>query len=377
MKSLSHCLCLAGLATLGLASSGAVGRADTNKLELPPGFNLWQPSLNLRSGFGYKDNVTLSSFAPQASSFESVSGEAMLMRLPWDNWQINLFAVGTDTRYLNHAAGVEAEDHAAASAQFTWFPQDDWRTITTVEYAYMDQMMDVSATYGATERQQVLGQGLTVKQGARADVGPWFADATFAGSRYYYRAPLDHYWQFGPTLTAGRYYGRSSEVSLTYGVLPLRYDTREQVASDGALLTNTSLRFVAHNVDLTWQQHWDQARRWRTTVRLNGERTTDNGSGYFDSWQYRFTTQLRFRPPGWELSARASVAYYDFNRQPLSPSDPRTRHRSAVLVGLRAEKILSRHWKLFAAYDYERSLSNLDLEQYAAQTCSGGLEYEF
>ena len=377
MKRSLFALCLAGLTAVLSAPAGLTEPADTTNVELPPGFSLWQPSLNVRAGLGYKDNLTLSSFAPQGSAFEKVSGEAMLLRLPWNNWQVNLFAVGSDTRYFDHSAGVDAEQTAATSAQFTWFPHDDWRSVTAVEYTYLNQVMDVSATYGSIARQQILGQGLTARQGVRADLGPWFGEANVAGSRYYYHAPLDDYWTFGPTARAGRYYGYASELSVAGSFLPQHYDTREQVGQDGIPLAGTSLRFVSRQIELAWLHYWDEPRRWRVSARASAERNTDNGTGYFDYWQYGLTGQLRWRPPGWGFTAGSGASYYDFDRQRVSLTDARIRRRTVITALLRAEKQLGNHWKVYAAYDYERSLSNARVEAYAAHTGSGGIEYEY
>jgi hypothetical protein len=344
---------------------------------LPDGFSLWHASGSLRTAVGYHDNVALSSFAPQGSGFESVEGEVLLARLPYENWQVNLIAAGHDTRFFDSSAEVDAEQSAAVTGQFSWFPHNDWRTITTAEYSYVNQVTDVSATYGTAVRAQVLGHGLTLRQGVRADLGPWFAEAAASGSRFDFKPPLDDYWQSGPNVNVGRYYGRRSEIAAGYSFLPLDYETRTQVSAEGLPLLDTRLRYSVHNAEVNWQHYWDEKRIWRTSARLSLERSTDNGTGYYDYWYYRVTAQVRFRPPGWEVSARAGLGYYDFDRQPLDVADLRTRHRTSVSASVRAARHLGKHWRLFATYEFQQSLSNLEADRYAAHSGSGGLEFEF
>ena len=82
-------------------------------LELPEGFPLWQESVQLEAGFGYNDNVALSSFDRQRSPFAMASVEAMLFRLPWNDWQLSLMAVGSDAEYLKRSISIDREQNAA------------------------------------------------------------------------------------------------------------------------------------------------------------------------------------------------------------------------------------------------------------------------
>lgn len=363
---------------LGLFVFGKAGSLlAAEKLELPEGFSLWQKAAHLRVGVGYKDNVTLSSFNPQGSAFEILSLDAMLYRLPWNDWQFSLMAVGSDARYFNHDTGIDAEQNAAVSSEFAWFMGRGWKSVSTLQYVFINQVMDVSATYGTTVRQQVFGHGIIFKEGVRRDVGRWWGELSLSGSRYCFREPLDDYWQASPRLTLGRYYGSGSEVSVSYQAAPLLYDTREETDLTGTPIPGTDLRYLTQTADLSWLHFWDTKRRWRSSTRLAFESNQDNGSGYYDYTQYRVVEQLRYRASSWEVSAQASLAYYDFPNQPVSLTDPTERHRTGLHLTLRGEKRLSKHWSVYAAYDYERSFSNLEVERYQANLGSGGVEFAF
>jgi hypothetical protein len=359
------------------AAGGAVRARAAEKLELPEGFPLWQKSAAIQVGLGYKDNVTLSSFDPQASSFAAASVDAALFRLPWNNWQVSLLAMASDTRYWDRSVGVDTEQTAAVSGEFAWFVGKGWKSVSTLQYVFLNQVMDVSATYGVSVPQQVFGHALTVKQGVRKEAGLGWAGLDLWGTRSWFREPLDDSWQVGPQLILGRYYGHGSELSLSYQIAPLAYDTREQTDARGAPIAGTHLRYLPQTVELVWQHGWGEPRRWRNTLRLSYEANRDNAAGYYDYRMYRVGEQLRYRAGRWEVSGVASVAYYDFPQQAVGLDDPRARHRTSVHLGLRGERSLSKHWRVYAFYDHERSLSNLEVEQYEANTVSGGIEVAF
>jgi hypothetical protein len=242
---------------------------------------------------------------------------------------------------------------------------------------FINQVMDVSATYGTILRQQVFGNGITGTEAVRKDFGPNWAQLGFSVSRYYFREPIDDYWQGGPQLSLGRSYGHGSEVSLNYSANPILYDTREQTDTAGLPIPGTSLQFLLQTIGVSWQHYWDSQRRWRSTTRLDFGLNRDNGSGFYDYNQYVIGEHLRFKPGTWEFSVRVGAAYYDYPNQPVSPINPARRHRTQLVAALRVEKELSRHWKLFAAYDYEDSLSNLAVEQYDVNVGSAGVEFSF
>lgn len=360
---------------LALACAAPFSSA-AEKLELPEDFPLWQKSAEVHAGFGYDDNVTLSSLDRQRSALALASVEGMLFRLPWNNWQLSLMAMGQDAHYLDRSVSVSAEQNAATSAEFTYFLAQDWKSVSTLTYTFLNEVVDVSATYGTSLPQQVRGHGLTAKQAVRKDADRWWMEIGLFGSREFVRDPLDSYYQAGLEATLGWYY-RQGELSLTCEAAPLFYDRREQTDQAGAPLAGTELSYLTHTAELSWEHHLDAARRWRNNLRLSFTSNQDNGSGFYDYAQFQAGEQLRCRAGKWEFTAQVSVAYYDFPNQPLSPASSETRYRTGIRAGVRGERSLAEHWRLFVAYEYEGSLSNWNVEEYEANTVSAGLGLVF
>ena len=191
------------------------------------------------------------------------------------------------------------------------------------------------------------------------------------------RQPLDSYWQGGPGLKLGRTYGHGSEVSVGYQAAPIAYDTRQQADAAGVPVANTHLRFLEQTVEVAWQHIWDERRQWRSVTRLGYDLNQDNGSGYYDYSRYQIVEQLRFRPAKWEFSAQAGLSYYEFPNQPAVVAGAESRHQTLLQVTVHAERRLAEHWKVYAEYNYQRSLSNAAADEYDGNVTSAGIEFTF
>ena len=79
---------------------------------------LWDYSVDLQGGFGYKDNVLLSHTDVQGSAFWMSGFETMIFRLPTRGWQFYFYAEASDVRYFDFPE-VGDEQVALAAAQLS------------------------------------------------------------------------------------------------------------------------------------------------------------------------------------------------------------------------------------------------------------------
>jgi len=365
-----------GLAVLVLLTPAM---AQTNTPFDPADFKipLWHSEVQLRGALGYKDNVTLSSTDPQGSAFWMSGIEAIAFRLPSGGWQFNALFDATDVRYFD-SPSVDNEQQVVAVAEVTRDLGRDWKSALGFNYLFQNQVFDMSATYtNAAAIGQIVGHTLSPRWKLRKELRPFWVETELNATRQILEAPLDGFWQFGPRLAAGRKLGRRSEISLAYQWSWLGYDSREQADAAGLAITNTSLALQTHLVELAWTQTWDEKKRWQTTTRAGFEANNDNGSGFYDYYNYRLTQELRFREKNWEARARARLSYYDYLTQPVGADDPSKRHRTLVAVTLLAERKLAKHLKVFASYTWEKSSSNLSFDNYQASIMTGGCAVTF
>ena len=121
-----------------------------------PSFALWDKSINLRAGIGYRDNVLWSSVKPEGSAFVASGMELMLLRTDANGLDVYLFLSGEDLHYLS-SVGVAKEQTLAVNAQIKKSWPKGWQTSLDLQYLYLDQMFDVSDT--EADRSAVLAQG--------------------------------------------------------------------------------------------------------------------------------------------------------------------------------------------------------------------------
>ena len=339
---------------------------------------LWNYAAELRGGFGYKDNVLLSHTNTQGSAFWMSSAELMIFRLPTHGWQFNFFADASDARYFN-SPDVDNEQTALAAAQLSKDFGHGWESTLSLNYLYQNQVFDYSANYYSNQSSvgKILGHTLMPRWALRKNLGAFWIEGEASGTRQWLDEPLDSYWQIGPRAVAGYGWGRGSELAVSYQYARLDYDNREQVDVQGAAVTNTVLALNTHLAELCLTHYLDEKRHWQTGTAFGYEVSLDNGWGFYDYDNYRLSQQVRYRDQNWEITARARVSHYQYAIQTVSDTDTELRYKTMVSFGLRVERKLAKHLKAHASYSWDRSLSNLEFDDYQASVIAGGLALMF
>ena len=355
----------------GLAESESLFDDDALKI------SLWNYSAEVRGSFGYKDNVALAHTNTQASPLWESGAELMVFRLPTHGWQFSFYADASDVRYLD-SPSVDNEQLALAAARLSKDFGNGWKSTVGLNYLFQNQVFDFSDAYTSQASVgQILGHTLVPRWDLRKTIGAFWLQGELSGTRQWLDEPLDDYWQYGPRLTGGYGWGRESELTLAYEYSRLAYDTREQLDRLGGVLTNTALVMNSHLVELSLTHTWDEQRRWQTITSLSYEAILDNGSGFYDYNNYRFSQKVRFRNELWEATVRARLSHSEYSSQTVSPADAALRRKTLFNLTLRAERKLLKHLKVYASYEWDRSISNLDFDDYAANTVTGGLALMF
>ncbi|HWI55728.1 MAG TPA: hypothetical protein VNZ22_00775 [Bacillota bacterium] len=360
----------------GVALSGMIFLAKADDAVPDLKIPVWYKTVDLRGSFGYKDNVLLSPTAPKASPFWDSGLDFILYRLPTHGWQFNLFLTGDDVRYFN-AVGVENEQSLIVAAQLAKDWGNHWKSTLGTLYSYQNQVIDTSTTETTNAVTQVLGHGIGGRAMVHRDFEKNWAEVELALTRQYYARPLDDLWQEGPRFILGHGYGHGSDVTLSYQIMQVQYDTRPQIDLNGAPIPHTGLAFTPQTLEVALQHNWDAKQHWRTVTRLGLEVNQDNGPGFFDYNFYRASQKLGYRAKTWAADGQVRVGYYDFPLQPVSGTDASKRYKTLWSVSLHGEKNLTKSLKLFANFVHDESLSNLGGDNYQANTVSGGVDWQF
>jgi len=312
------------------------------------------------------------------SPFLAAGLDVLLWRLPENGWEYLILGTGEYLRYLPSQEVVDKEATALGQAQVKKSFGSGWKAAATAEYLYFDQVFDNSIFDREFSFLQVQGHTLTLRPSLRREFksGAFIEIESFL-TRQIFKEVVDDEWQAGPKLTLGRSYGNASEIAFGYLLTDRWFDTRQPRDADGALVSGKSLEFYQHELFAVWRHSWDKERRWRTVTRLSFQRSNDNDSGYYDYYRPRLSQQLRYVGKTWQVRADAKLTYYQYDSQPVSFDDPSRRRKTFIQATLRAEKNLFKSVKVFAEYEHERSISNLNFEAYRANIVSAGLDWEF
>lgn len=337
--------------------------------------SVWTPSGSVRVGGGYRDNVLLSSFSPVGAGFVTVGGDLLLHRAPTDGTEVSVLASGDYTLFIDEPA-ADPEGLALFQADVKRDLGRDWRTGFRGQYLFLNQVFDVSAT--EVDLSTVTARGHTATLGPSVSKGLgdlWTLEAAVEGVRQLFDEPLDDYWELVPAVRVRRELGARGEAGLVYRFLPRWYDSRPPLDAEGNALPGR-LEFLAQEVELRPQIHWDAAKRWTTTLRLGALGNTDNGGGYFDYWRYGAGLQVRYRTE--RLTARIEVRgrWYDYQVQHSDGAGSPWRDKTDVAVTARLEYRPAGRWTVFAQYDTESTDDTVPDSSYEAATILAGVEWE-
>jgi hypothetical protein len=373
----------------GLAAE--TGLSETNLI--PENMKLWTESMlwseqtTFSSGVGYNNNVLLSAFNPRGSAFFINGLDLMVIRVPLDGWQIVGAITGDDTRFWRNV-GTDREDSFIGSLRVERELPDGWQAGLEARGLYEDQVLDTSTDSGVPATELVEGYGITGIPSLRKDLvaGLWLK-VEVPVTRWYFQAPLDDYWEFGPVVTAGCDFGKRADVTASYGATWQPHDQWVTLNSFGLPprdpygnpLPPQRLVILQHQVELAWHQYWDSHRRWRSSTRLIFAYKEDNGSGWFNYYQYQVVEDLRWQTADWKIEGSAQLAYEDYPVQISEEGYSQTLYRNLLDLSLEVEHRLFKGLKGFAKIEYQRAISNegLNAGDYNGTTVSGGVRWEF
>jgi hypothetical protein len=337
---------------------------------------LWDYSLTARTAAGYKDNVTLAHLSPEASGFAETGLEFIAFRLPPEGMELNFLGSFDDRRFFS-APSVDKEQVGFGQAEASW-RFGDWQAALSLEYLYQDQYLDVSVTETNLEAVRVVGPSLLARPGIRREIAPsCWVEMQFPVQRQLLQPPLDDTWEGGPRISVGTTYGNKSELSLSYEGTYRVYDNEPDYTAEGEPIPGTRRKTWTHRTDWTWRHYWDPAQTWRTTTRFTWKLNTDDADGYFDYSAVQLAQQFRYKAKGWEALGDIRLAHYEYPVQTVSPTSLLRRERDELLVNFRLEKTLVKWLRVFTAYEREQVFSNLDAEQFTANTITGGFLWDF
>jgi hypothetical protein len=336
--------------------------------------SLWDVSARAEVGGGYRNNVLLTSIAPENSPFVSLAADISFIRLSETGSEFTMFLLIDDRQYFN-VPSVNGERFASGTMQFARSLSAANKLGLELNVLYQNQVMDVSETETNLTRLLVEGLGISLKPKWTHTFGRgWETRVEAVGGQQLYAGDVDSYWEAGARVTLSRIYGHKSELSLGAQFFNWLYDDREQTDLEGNPIPGTSLAFWRPELLGQWRHNWDAQKRWTTTTKLGWLWNLDNGSGYWNYERLGLGQKVRWRQGGWEIAAGARLGWYWYRVQSVGQEH---RQRSFVTLDLRVERRLGKHWYLYASAESEWNWSNQPLDEYSDWMAGAGMGAEF
>lgn len=345
--------------------------------------SIWDHSVNLRGALGYKDNVLLSSIDKQGSAFWQTAVDAMLLRADLESGaNLTLFLTAEDRRYFADI-DVEKEQLVLMQGKYERPFAEDWFWSTTLQYMYIDQVFDASATEQLLVTLPVKSHNYQLAPAIGRNL-PWNSklELKFVAERQHFNQPLDDYTEVGPQLTYTKSYGHKSEATASYTYDRRLYDTREELDLDFTALEGTSLSYQQHEFELGLNHSWDEDRRWRSRARFLFELNDDSGTGFYDYKRYRISKRIGYYGKDWLATLEGRILHYDYDVQPVFDEDlgapgDEVRANWEYIVAVHGEKNVWRKLSVFGDLEYEIVNSNYASEEYNVTTVMAGVDWEF
>lgn len=336
----------------------------------------WVWGATVRVGAEWRDNVLLSPVSPTARTLLRTRLESYLWRRPAGAWEWLGFLNGNVGRLVDPLPELAGEHEWFAHAEGRWTPRPGWRVGLTAQSYYQDQVFDLSAT--ETER---LVARMRVR-GARAGVDVtvplprdliWVAGAKAHRSDYADFAEDFTEAESHTTLRwrSDRGAGRSLEVDLGWSERRRTHPDRNAYTAGGRPLLGTQLEFRINEAKLETTLIRGT---WTGSVAIVGLSNRDLASGYFNYTEHGIQLTLERTTPDWRvaLEAEGSRSRYDVQTVGIG-FDPPLRRRDHRELRLRAERVLSPRWTLFAEASEERSRENEAGGTYRARLLAFGV----
>jgi len=336
----------------------------------------WEKLVSVRTMAGYKDNVLLSAQDPDASGFVGLLLEAIVWRPIGASGEIQAFLVGEHRQFLS-ATDLEREQTVVAQVAYEHHLSYQWTVKAPVEVLYVDQILDVSATEDVKQAARVLGHTLALRPAVQRHWVPGTLELELSGLRQLYQAPLDPSWELGTELKWQQSFASHSQGEIAYGFGQTWHDDEPERTAGGEPVPGSRRTIQRHDLLLELRQDWGNAGDWRLTIQASGRYATDLASGYYDFVRPAVGVRLRYRRAGWLAEGRIRFRHYRYLTQKASDSVGNLRRRTEMAAELRVERVLLPWLRVFAEYQYEETFANRPLEEYSANTVSGGFEASF
>lgn len=355
-----------GGAAAGLCADSAAGASKSSEDTLPSdivallteGRSAWSVSSSVQASVGYNDNLLLSTYNPERSSFVRGSVDTLLWHVPRARIDYFGFVNAGRSRYWNS----ETIDHdAEAFAGFEWrYRIPDTLTVTLdAQGYYLDQVFDISDTEIKRTVAELVVSGLKVGPKAKWYPVRWlWIGAGANGARETFRDGSNNATVRDSSVSVGWLPHERLELSAALAENRRAFDRRNRYDDVGIVETGL-LKIHQREWGTTLTATLGANRTWKLETHAGGLRYLDNGGGYLNYRQHRYSQRIQWSPGKWQLSVTGETRRKTYEKQIVGHGfsiHPVLKEEYTVNAAI--ERELSAKWTLFGEFRWERTRSN-------------------
>lgn len=332
----------------------------------------------LRAGFGWRDNVMLSAFAPLARGFGRAELESFLHWRRGD-WRSIALLNADLLRYFSPPAEASGEQQWLLHVESRWEPREDWRAAVKADTFVQDMVVDLSETEAVrTVLADRVRGGIATLAPRMPLPGGFTLEPALQLKRVDYRTLTGDYDETRAGARVQWRRGHGHLLALGWGEHRRRYADRPQYTARGRPVTGTRLDFQLKEFQLRSETSWRAAGEWSAALAFTRGSTRDGASGFFDLDQKGARSELSWQAGPWRLSLEGDAKRADYRVQTVGTGlTPPPRVADAYSARLRAERRLNLRWLVFAEQAWERNRSNEREFSYRANTALAGVQRDF
>lgn len=325
--------------------------------EMEPG--AWQTLLTISPALGYRDNVGLSSVAPEADSFGQMRVEGLVMRQPVNGWQW-LGILDGQSRWYQDNPITEDEHFWFARGEGRWTPWEPLRFTGAVQGFWQDQVIDLTEGIGARTVADLQVAGGEASFGARLNLGGGFMiEATTKGTRLDYRGAAEDYEALKHKAELA--WSRWESLTLAVGGSDATrdYDFRNETTKGGRLLEDTILGYAQATEYARVELEWSWAGDWEIEIEGSRFENRDEASGFYDYDRERWNASLGWEWGHWTIRGEWEEQEVSYTLQTVGAGlTPEGRTQTDVNWRGEVRYWWGDHWEVFGEILVDRSLSN-------------------
>ena len=348
------------------------GRAAA--LILPPP-STWTASAELTGTIGYKDNLLLSSYAPESSAFAGAAADLMWWHLPQGPVDYVVYLNADGRRYFSGQA-VDHEAFAALFGEWRRRLPDQGQFAFDLRGFYSDRVLDISDTAVQRVVAPIKVSGVNTGPVLRWNFSPrWWGEWSALGAQTAYAGAANNHAAAEGGAKLG--FKASEHWSAVFAAQRREraYVRRRQYSVSGRELEGTRLRVVED--ESTFRLEYERA-SLQTSLRAAHVRFADNGIGYLGYRRDRLASEVEWKQGDWRWELEASVARKIYAVQTVGFGIVTPyRREDEVATRLRVERRINARWLALVELSTERVRSNDALSAYHSKEGLLGLRWNW